>query len=358
MRIVKKFKFDLFSDANTNPSSEMRKVMCDAEVGNEVAGEDPTVNKLLEEVCGLLGKDAAIFLPSATMCNGIAYRVLCQRPGDLIILDETAHPLLKGAGLISGLAQAKPYEINGNRGIFTASQIEPIITMERGYNLPIPRVISIEQTTNFGGGAIWPLPILEEVCHLAHKHNISTYMDGARLFNAVVETNIPAMQYAQYFDAMCIDFSKCLGAPIGAVLAGSRDFIDEAWYYKFQQGGGLHQAGILAAGCLYSLKHNLKKIAEIHSNTKKLALLLSQLSFIDLNLHQVETNIIICKIQHPTYSAVTLTEILFEKGIRVLSIDKKRIRMMIHLDISSADIEEIFNVFAEIDKSSCLRREV
>jgi len=356
MRVIKKYKFDLFSDANTNLSPEMRKAMCDAEVGNEVAGEDPTVNKLLEKVCELLGKEAAVFLPSATMCNGIAYRVLCQRPGDLIILDETAHPLLKGSGLISGLVQAESYVIKGTRGIFTAAQIEPIITKAKGYNLPVPRVVSIEQSINFGGGGIWPLPILKEVCHLAHEHNVSTHMDGARLFNAIIETSIPAAQYVQYFDSVCIDFSKILGAPMGAVLAGSQDFIDEAWYYKLQQGGGLHQVGILAAGCLYGLKHNFEKIAEIHSNTKKLALLLSQLSFINLNPHHVETNVIICEVKHPIYTAVSLAEVLLEKGIRVLSIDDKRIRMMIHLDISFSDIEEIFRAFEEIENVSSIKK--
>ncbi|MBY0291908.1 MAG: threonine aldolase family protein, partial [Alphaproteobacteria bacterium] len=166
---MKKYKIDLFSDTNTNPSPGMRKVMCEAEVGNEVAGEDPTVNKLLERVCDLLGKEAAVFLPSGTMCNGIAYRVLCQRPGDLIILDETAHPLIKEAGLIAGLAHAQPYVVKGNRGIFTVKEIETVLATERGYNLSCPRVVSIEQTTNFGGGVIWSLKAIEEVCSFAHK---------------------------------------------------------------------------------------------------------------------------------------------------------------------------------------------
>lgn len=354
-QMIKKYKIDLFSDTNTNPSPEMRKAMCEAEVGNEVAGEDPTINKLLEEVCNLLGKEAAVFLPSGTMCNGIAYRVLCQRSGDLIIIDETAHPLLKGSGLISGLAQAEPYIVKGNRGIFTAKQIQSIITATKGYNLPAPRIVSIEQSTNFGGGAIWPLHTLEEICALAHRHNIYTHMDGARLLNAVVETNISAAHYAQHFDSVWIDFSKSLGAPMGAVLAGSRAFIDEAWYYKFQQGGGLHQAGILAAGCLYALKHNFSKISEIHYNTKKLAILLSQLPFIELNPLDIETNVIICEVRHPAYSAVSLVDLLLERGIRVLALDEKRIRIMTHLDISLLDIEDVFKAFAEIGNNFHLK---
>lgn len=353
--MTKKYRIDLFSDTNTNPSAAMRRAMCEAEVGNEVAGEDPTVNRLLEEVCLLLGKEAAIFLPSGMMCNGIAYRVLCQRPGDIIVLDETAHPILKGAGLISGLVHAKPYTIKGNRGIFTAKQIEPIVATSKGYNMPIPRVVSIEQSTNFGGGAIWPLSVIQEVCSFAHQHNIYTHMDGARLLNAVVETNISAAQYARDFDSVWIDFSKSLGAPMGAVLAGSKAFIKEAWYYKFQQGGGLHQAGMIAAGCLYSLKHNFSRISEIHAKTKQLAIFLSQLPFIELNPLEVETNVIICEVRHPIYSAITLANKLLERGIRIFALDEVRIRFMLHLDISPSDIEEICEVFEEIGTISSIR---
>jgi len=346
-----KFKIDLFSDTNTNPSLEMRRAMCEAEVGNEVAGEDPTVNKLLEIVCELLGKEAAVFLPSGTMCNGIAYRVLCQRPGDLIILDETAHPLIKCSGLISGLAQAQPCCIAGRRGIFTAKQIESIISAPQGFNTARPRVVSIEQTTNFGGGAIWPLKTIEEVCNLAHQYNVYTHMDGAHLLNAVVETGISAADYSQPFDSVWIDFSKSLGAPIGAVLAGSQSFIEEAWYYKFQQGGGLHQAGILAAGCLYGLQHHYQRLPEMHAYAKQLAKLLSEVPFIKIDLDEVETNIIIFEIKHPQFSANHFEQALREKGIRVLALDHIRIRIMIHLDISLSDIHEVFSAICEISET-------
>ncbi|MBL8676213.1 MAG: low specificity L-threonine aldolase, partial [Alphaproteobacteria bacterium] len=288
--------------------------------------------------------------------NGIAYRVLCQRPGDIIILDETAHPLLKGAGLIPGLVQAESYIVKGKRGIFTAKQIEPLITSPKGHNIPSPRIVSVEQSTNFGGGAIWPLSTLKEVCSLAHRYSIYTHMDGARLLNAVVETNISAAQYAQDFDSVWIDFSKSLGAPMGAVLAGSQAFIEDAWYYKFQQGGGLHQAGIIAAGCLYGLKHNFSRIPDIHAKTKQLALFLSQLPFIVLNPLEVETNVIICEVRHPTYSAISLASGLLEKGIRVLALDESRIRIMTHLDISLSDIEEICKAFEELGSTIYSKR--
>ena len=343
-----KYKIDLFSDTNTNPSREMRQAMCEAEVGNEVAGEDPTVNKLLEVVCDLLGKEAAVFMPSGTMCNGIAFRVLCQRPGDLIILDQTAHPLIKASGLISGLAQAQPYWIEGKRGIFSVDQIKPVICAPQGYNISRPRVVSIEQTTNFGGGAIWPLKTIQEICHLAHDYDVYTHMDGARLLNAVAETKISAAEYSKYFDSVWIDFSKSCGAPIGAVLAGSKSFIDEAWYYKFQQGGGLHQAGILAAGCLYGLQHHYPRLQEIHSHAKRLAKLLSELPFIKIAVNEVETNIIIFEIKYPELSALYVEQALREKVIRVLALDQTRIRMIIHLDISLVHLDEVFSAICEI----------
>ncbi|BBO59245.1 low specificity L-threonine aldolase [Mycoavidus sp. B2-EB] len=345
---MKKYRIDLFSDTNTDPVPAMRRAMCDAEVGNEVAGEDPTVNQLLEKVCALLGKEAAMFLPSGTMCNGIAFRVLCQRPGDLIILDRTAHPLTKSAGLIAGLVQAQPYVIDGVRGIFSAQQIESIIAAPSGYNLARPRIVSIEQTTNLGGGAIWPLKTIEGVCQLAHYYEVKTHMDGARLLHAVAETKIPAADYARHFDSVWIDFSKCLGAPMGSVLAGTQAFIDEAWYYKFQQGGGLHQAGILAAGCLYGLKHHLQELPELHAHTKQLATLLSQLSFLDLNLEEVQTNIIIFEVRHRYLSALDFEQRLHEQGIRVLALDQRRIRLITHLEISISEIEVIFTAIRTI----------
>mgnify|MGYP000744656786 FL=1 len=342
------FKIDLFSDTNTNPSQEMRAFMCQAEVGNEVAGEDPTVNHLLDKICDLLGKEKAIFLPSGTMCNGIAYRALCKRPGDTIILDKTAHPLHKAAGLMAGLVQAIPYVIEGERGIFSASQIEPILACSKGYNLSFPRVISIEQTTNFGGGAIWPFQTLKEVCNLAHHHQAYTHLDGARLMNAVVETQIPAAQYAQLFDSVWIDFSKSLGAPMGAALAGSKEFIEEAWYYKFQQGGGMHKAGILAAGCLYALDHNLEKLKDIHLKAKRLASLLSNIPFIIINPAHVETNIVCFKINHSNLNAYDFEFLLYERGIRVLALNEKTIRAIIHLDITDADIEEVYQTLESV----------
>lgn len=340
---MKKLKIDFFSDTNTNPTVGMRRAMAEAEVGNEVAGEDPTVNRLLEAVCTLLGKEAALFFPSGTMCNAISYRVLCQRPGDFVILDEMAHPLWKSSGMVAGLAYAQPLTVKGKRGIFTADQIKPYLTLPRGYNLSVPRVVSIEQTTNFGGGAIWPLETIQSVCELTHKQGAYTHMDGARFLNATVATGIAPDIYCRHFDLVWIDFCKTLGAPMGAVLAGSQSLVDEAWYYKFQQGGGMHQAGILAAGCLYGLEHHLQRVPEVHNLAKKLALKLQDLPFIEIDPEEVETNILIFKVKHST--APQIQTALLKEGIRILALDEERVRLMIHLDHTLSDIETAFAAF-------------
>jgi threonine aldolase len=334
-------KIDLFSDTNTNPTPEMRHFMCQAEVGNEVAGEDPTVNLLLERVCTLLKKERAVFLPSGTMCNGIALRVLCKRPGDTIVLDKTAHPLLKASGLVGGLVQAVPHTVEGKRGVFSLKDIEPIFNQPRGYNISVPQVVSLEQTTNFGGGAIWPMATIREVCDFAHHHQAYTHLDGARLFHAVAKTKITADQYAKPFDLLWVDFSK-FGAPMGAVLAGSQELIEEAWYYKFQQGGGMHQAGIIAAGCLYALDYHIPLLDKVHAYTKNLAILLNALPYIRLDPEQVETNIICFDVDHPTFNAYALEAFLKERGIRIFPINEKTVRAILHHEITDAHVTEIF----------------
>lgn len=345
-----KLKIDLFSDTNVNPSSEMRAYMSQAEVGNEVAGEDPTVNRLVEKVCALLGKEAGIFLPSGTMCNGISYRVFCNRPGDAIILDETAHPLHMSSGLIGGLVHAIPLTIKGDRGIFNSMQLKQILDRSKGRNLSCFRVLSIEQTTNFGGGAVWPLETVQEVCTLAHNRGLYCHMDGARLLNACIATGIPPNVYAASFDAVWIDFAKGLGAPMGAVLVGNESFIEEAWYYKFQQGGGMHQAGIVAAGCLYALAHHVNRLVEDHKKAKLLANLLSTLSEIDIDPAFTETNIVLFKFEEEKWSASEIVDYLLKKKIRVHAINDQTVRCIIHADIKEEDIYVVFDAIKDFFK--------
>lgn len=343
-------KVDLFSDTNFEPTVGMRQYMCMAEVGNEVAGEDPTVNRLIERVCQLLGHEAGMFLPTGTMANGVSLRALCERPGDIIAFSENAHALKLAAGLPAGLVSATPITIPSHRGIFDAESLHECIKNSYGYNLPYPRVVSIEQTTNYGGGAVWPLEKIQEIVEYAKKKNIKMHMDGARLFNAVEASGIDYQDYCRGFDAVWVDFSKALGAPMGAVLVGSKKLIDNAWYYKFQQGGGMHQAGILAAACMYGLDHHLTLIPKLHDNTKYLAKKLKKYSWINLNIEQIETNIVIFSLANDVPTAYQLVEFLQERGIRMLAISNCKVRCILHLGISKKEIDYVvsaLDVYAE-----------
>ncbi len=338
---------DFFSDTNTNVSYGMRQAMFAAEVGNEVAGEDPTVNKLIETCCELLGKEDGIFLPSGTMANLIAFKTLIKRPGDCIILDKTAHPLNTQSGLIPGVVGASVNTINGVNGVFDVEDIYTILTSPKKRNIPRPRVVSIEQTTNFGGGAIWPVENIKRIHSLCDRLGVGLHMDGARLFNASIETNISPKEYCQYFDSVYIDFAKGLGAPIGAALLGSKSFIEEAWYYKFQLGGGMHQAGIIAAACLYGLENNVSRLKGDHKMAKLFAELLYEIPQIDIDKTQFKTNIIYFSLNN---NAKTNNEGLLKSlskyNVR-LGIINDKIRAITHLDINAEDINYTVSLIKE-----------
>ena len=237
---------DLYSDTVTRPTADMRRFMCEAEVGDEQKMEDPTVNLLCEMVAELLGKEAAVFLPSGTMCNEIALRVHA-RPGDEVIAHATAHPIHFESGGPGALAGVNMRSIEGPRGQFDAAAVEAAVRPAFRH-FPRSRLVWVEQTSNLGGGSMWPLARIEAVTAVARRHGLATHLDGARLMNAVVASGVAARDYAASFDSAWIDFTKGLGAPVGAALAGSRAFIDEAWRLKQQMGGAMRQAGIIAAG--------------------------------------------------------------------------------------------------------------
>lgn len=341
-------KIDFFSDSNTNPSSEMREVMAKAKVGNEAACEDPTVNELIETTCKILGKPAGIFLISGTMCNVIAYKVHIQRPGDYLLLDETSHPLIVQSGLIAGQAHATPLPIKGTRGIFTGEQIVEFITRPSLRNVPKVGLVSVEQTTNFGGGAVWPLEYIQEISSLCKKNDVSSHLDGARLFNACAYAKISPKEYANYFDSVFIDFSKGLGAPMGAVLAGSEEFIEKAWYYKFQIGGGMHQAGIISAACLYALNNNMNSLIEDHKKMQHLIKGLSSIDQVIINIDLYKTNIAYFSLRTDCISAQELINILMTNyGIRMANI-RGKIRVITHRDISCEDINTTISTIRKI----------
>jgi threonine aldolase len=329
---------DLFSDTVTRPTPEMRRFMCDAEVGDEQKFEDPTVNLLQEMVAELLGKEAALFLPSGTMCNEIAIRVHC-RPGEEMIAHRTAHPIHFESGGPAALAGVNVSSLDGPRGQYTAATAEAAIRAPEVRYFPRSRLLWVEQTSNLGGGSVWPLREVEAVTAVARRHGLATHMDGARLMNAVVASGVAARDYAAPFDSAWIDFTKGLGAPVGAAIAGSRAFIAEAWRLKQQMGGAMRQAGIIAAGGVFALRHNVKRLAEDHANARRLAEGLAALPGVKLDPATVETNLVFFDLTG-ALDAPTVVERLLARGIRVGAMSARSIRAVTHLDVSAAQVEQ------------------
>ena len=327
---------DLYSDTVTRPTKDMRRFMCEAEVGDEQKHEDPTVNLLQDMVADLLGKEAAVFLPSGTMCNEIALRVHC-RPGEEMLAHRTAHPIHFETGGPGALAGVNIRPLDGARGQYDAATLEEGIRPDfRHY--PRSRLVWVEQTSNLGGGSIWPLGRVRAVTDVARWHRLSTHLDGARLMNAVVASGVAAREWAAPFDSAWIDFTKGLGAPVGAALAGSREFIAEAWRLKQQMGGAMRQAGIIAAGGVYALRHHVKRLAEDHANARRLAEGLAALPGVRLDPATVETNIVFFDVGGPL-DAPAVVEQLLARGVRMGAMGARTIRAVTHLDVSAEQIE-------------------
>ncbi len=338
-------RIDLYSDTMTKPSKAMRQAMADAEVGDEQKFEDPTVNLLQSTVSDLLGKEAALFLPSGTMASLISSAVHC-RPGDEILCDQTAHILnSEGAGA-SAIAGAVIRGLPGTHGVFSPDQFLAAIRPESRYQ-PRTRMLSIEQTANMAGGTVWPVHAITKLCSAARQRGLATHMDGARLFNAVVASGVAARDYAAGFDSVWIDLSKGLGAPAGAVLAGSRDFIRMAWAWKQRLGGALRQAGILAAAGLYALGNNIERLADDHAKAKQLARGLAQCAAVRVDPQRVETNIVLIDVSPSGRTAGQILERLLAAGLRLSQVSPTVLRAVTHLDISEDDISESIRIFRE-----------
>jgi threonine aldolase len=328
---------DLYSDTRTKPTPGMRRAIAEAEVGDEQAMLDPTVNRLCERVAELLGKEAAVYLPSGTMCNQIAARVHC-RQGDEIILAASAHPVHAESGGPAALAGVMMRGLPGERGMFTADQVQAAIHSPSWRHAPRSRLLEVENTTNSGGGAVWPIAQIREVTAVAKEHGLACHMDGARLMNAVVASGTPAAEYAAPFDSLWLDFSKGLGAPVGAVLAGSKAFVHEAWRVKQQIGGAMRQAGIIAAACIYALDHHVERLAEDHANARHLAEGLAEIPGIELDPTTVETNIVWFDVRG-RLSANDVAVALGEQGVLMGGYGQNRMRAVTHLDVDRAGIE-------------------
>jgi len=336
-------RINLLSDTQTRPTPGMREAMARAEVGDEQIGDDPTVNALCERVADLLGKEAAVFMPSGTMCNVAATLVHC-RPGDEILAHETAHIIAREGGAHAALGGFQIMPLPGADGKFAPETLRRALHPRSRYQPP-QAVVSVEQTANIGGGTIWTKADLDEVVEIAKANGLATHMDGARLLNACVATGISAREMAKGWDSAWIDFSKGLGAPIGGVLAGSSAFIDEVWRWKQRLGGSMRQAGICAAACIYALDHNVDRLADDHANARALARGLSQIAGVEVQ--EPESNLVFFKPDGAGVSADAMVAALRRYDVLLTTMDG-RIRACTHLDVTAAMIEETVAAVREI----------
>jgi len=335
-------RVNLYSDTQTRPTAAMRKVIAEAEVGDEQRGLDPTTHALEKRVAELLGHEAALFLPSGTMCNQIAFRLHVRPGGDELILDRSSHPVNFEAGGPAQLAGAMIRTLDGDGGVFTPEQLEAAIRVDGGRHAPRSRLVSVEQTTNIGGGRIWPLGTIRGVLDVARRHGLRAHLDGARLMNAVIAAGVSAADYATGFDTAWIDFTKGLGAPVGAALAGSRELIDEAWRWKQMMGGALRQSGIVAAGCLHALEHHVDRLAEDHRNARLLADGLAALPSVNLDPATVQTNIVIFEVPEAHGFVGRVSD-----RVELQAVDGRRVRAVTHMDVDEAGIERALTAIAD-----------
>jgi threonine aldolase len=332
---------NLYSDTQTRPTRAMRAAMAAAEVGDEQRGRDPTTTELERRVAELLGHEAAVFLPSGTMCNEIALRLHVRPGGDELLLDAGAHPVNSEAGGPAQLSGVMIRTIDGDGGVFSCAQLREALRPVRDRYAPRSRVVSVEQTTNLGGGRIWPLQTLRGVLETAREASLRTHLDGARLLNAVVASGVPAREWAGGFDTAWIDFSKGLGAPVGAVLAASHELVAEAWRYKQMLGGALRQSGILAAACIHALDHHVERLAEDHENARTLAAGLASLPGVSVDPARVDTNIVIFEVADAAGFVARASG-----EVELSAVGPRRVRAVTHLDVSRADIDRALAALA------------
>jgi len=305
-----------------------------AEVGDEQNGDDPTIVALCDRMAALTGKEAAMFLPTGTMCNQIAILTHC-RPGDEIMAHESAHIIANEGGGPGALAGAVVLGLRGPRGMFDRAAVEGALR-ERRRNAPPQTLLAVEQTSNGGGGSVWPRSLLTEVLETAHGNRMRTHMDGARLLNAVIASGVSTADMTAGCDSVWLDFTKGLGAPLGAVLCGSATFIDEAWRWKQRLGGSLRQGGICAAACLYALDHNVERLADDHSNARALADGLASIP-----------GLVVFDTRGAGLTAMALAERVRRAGLLVSVVGQYRVRACTHLDVTAADITTSVGIMTE-----------
>lgn len=337
---------DLRSDTVTQPSPAMRQAMAEAVVGDDVIDIDPTVEALQERTAEILGKEAAIFMPSGSMTNQIAVRIHCK-PGDEFLCDVGCHIYNYEQAAFAQLSGVVARTVEGDHGVLHLDQLRELIRPINDH-LVRTRLVCLENTHNRGAGRIQPYENVVEICDWAHEHGLRTHLDGARLFNAVTATGIDAAKWSSHFDTVSVCFSKGLGAPVGSALAGPRDMIQEARRHRKLFGGGMRQAGILAAGALYALENYRQDLGEDHEKARQIADTIRQSPPFQLTPPQVDTNIVIFEVDRAVGNAADVVRLLGDRGVQVLAVSPQRIRVVTHRDVDGPQIQRACEILAEL----------
>lgn len=337
---------DLRSDTVTRPSKAMREAMANAEVGDDVFGEDPTVLKLQETVASLLGKESALYVPSGCMSNQLALKAHTDM-GDEVIMEQEAHMFNYETAAPSIMSAVQVKTIPGVRGMFRADDLPPHIRPAL-YYMPKTKVICVENTHNRAGGSIFPLDEIKKISAFCKERGIIFHLDGARLWNASVATGIPMREWAQYFDSVSVCFSKGLGAPVGSAICGTKDFVTQTHKWRKVFGGGMRQAGIIAAGALYAIQNNIERLEEDHKKAKYFSQELSTIKIFDIDLETVQTNIIIVDVQKSKKTPQEIIAIAKEHGILISAATFTKFRALMHLDVSMEQVKFAAEKFKQI----------
>jgi threonine aldolase len=341
------FIVDLRSDTVTKPTPAMRRAMAEAEVGDDVFGDDPTVNRLQEKVAALLGKEAAVYMPSGTMTNQTAIRAQTE-PGDEIICHSDSHIYNYEGGAPCALSGCSLRLLEGPHGQFDAGQVRAAIRDPNNVHFPRTRLIVVENTQNRGGGSIWPLDRIAAIRKVADENGIAMHLDGARLMNACVATGLAPTDYTRCFETVSTCFSKGLGAPIGSAVAGTAEMVKRIRRFRKMLGGGMRQAGIVAAAAIYALDHHVERLAEDHANARRLAEAIDEMPDVSIRPEEVVTNILYFDVDPSIGTAAEFRDRLRAEGVWVNATGPQRIRAVTHLDVNAAGIDRAISVMRRL----------
>jgi threonine aldolase len=340
---------DLRSDTVTRPTDAMRAAMAAAAVGDDVYGEDPTVRELEARTAELLGKEAAVFMPTGSMSNQVAVRAQTE-PGDLVLADGSAHLILNEAGAAAAIAGVTMRHLPGINGVFTADAVHEAVGLPHPFNPdtlpPPPRLLCVENTHNAGGGTVWPLAAVRSVCEAARAHGLRLHLDGARLWHASAASGVPERDYAEPFDSVNVCFSKGLGAPVGSLLAGSPSLMARARRFRQQMGGGLRQAGILAAAALHGLRHHRERLEQDVRDARRFAEGLATLGGVRVDLDRVQSNIV--RFEVTAMAAGDFATRCHELGVHMLPSGQRGVRAVAHRDVEPDQIDHALEVVAAV----------